>query len=305
MSVAMSVTYEGNLRCRAVHELIHRLRAIIDEYDDRLCIGEVWGPLVRWVKYFGQRGEGLHLPFNFRLIERPWTAYSVRQTVNEIEVVVESFAWPNFVLGNHDVPRLASRVGPRQARVAAMALLTLRGTPTLYYGDELGLENGVIPLDRLQDPQGLQLGVERTRDVARTPMPWDDGPFAGFSTREPWLPLNPDCARRNVAAMSADPRSILTLYRRLLALRRATPALQEGRYLPIEAGDEQIFTYLRQHAAQRLLVALNFGAKPSRLTLPGHVAGRLLLSTELDREGDAFVPGYELRGDEGIIVALP
>jgi alpha-glucosidase len=221
-----------------VHDIIQEFRSVLDTYGQRCCIGEIWYELPRWVKYYGEEGEGLNLPFNFRLIHLPWNAGAIRASVDELEASLRPGDWPNYVLGNHDVDRLASRVGQAQARVAAMLLLTLRGTPTLYYGDEIGLENGMIPPDRMQDPQGLRFGAERSRDVARTPMQWDGSPNAGFSRVEPWLPISADFQVRNVSNQSEDPGSILNLYRQLLRLRRLIPALHAGVYHPVEAGGE-------------------------------------------------------------------
>jgi alpha-glucosidase len=209
------------------------------------------------------------------------------------------------VLGNHDKPRIASRIGPAQARVAAMLLLTLRGTPTLYYGDELGLANVPIPPGRVQDPwekntPGLGLG----RDPARTPMPWDGSPKAGFTTGTPWLPLGEEHRPRNVAAQRDDPNSMLSLYRRLLALRRAEPALALGPFslLPAE-GD--LLVYLRSSADRQLLVALNLGHEPQQFNDPaGALRGRILLSTHPDHQHDPIHATVPLRGDEGVIIEV-
>jgi alpha-glucosidase len=292
-----------------VHEIIRDFRRLLDSYGDRVGIGELWGELSRWVRYYGDGsagspGDGLHLPFNFRLMWQPWQARAMRRSVDELEAALPSFAWPNYVLGNHDFPRLASRFGGQaQARLAAMLLLTLRGTPTLYYGDELGLENGIIPPEKIQDPQGRNLGPERTRDVARTPMQWDDSPFAGFSTVEPWLPVSADYATRNVAVQSADSHSMLNLYRRLLWLRRRSPALYGGSYRPLDA-DDDCFVYLRTADDERRLVAFNFASESRRLTVPGLGAGRVILSTHLDREEAVSLSGLELRPHEGVIIQV-
>jgi len=287
-----------------VHEIIAGMRRLLDSYGERVGIGEIWYDLPRWVRYYGQRGEGLHLPFNFRLISQPWTAGAVRASVDALEAALPPFAWPNYVLGNHDVQRLATRIGARQARVAAMLLLTLRGTPTLYYGDEIGLQNGIIAPDQIQDPQGINLGPERTRDVARTPMQWSAAPHAGFSTSEPWLPVSADTPERNVDALSHQPGSILTLYRRLLALRRASPALRGGSYAPLEPGAPDCFVYLRRCGRERWLVALNFGGEERRLSLPQIGAGQVEASTGMDRSGRVDLSAITLRADEGILVRL-
>jgi len=288
-----------------VHEIVRDFRRLLDEYGERCGIGELWFELPRWVKYYGEHGDGLHLPFNFRLMWQPWQAQSMRRSVDELEAVLPGFAWPNYVLGSHDFGRLATRFGGQaQARLAGMMLLTLRGTPTLYYGDELGLENGVIPPDKIQDPQGRNLGAERTRDVTRTPMQWDAGPNAGFSAVEPWLPVSADYATRNVAVQSADPISILNLYRRLLWYRRNSPALVGGSYQPLDVGCDDCFVYLRVAGNERRLVALNFAARACRISVPGQSAGRVVISTHMDREGEESLSALVLRAMEGMVVEL-
>src|SRR6185295_17042801 len=167
-----------------------------------------------------------------------------------------------WVLGNHDNPRIASRVGPLQARVAAMLLLTLRGTPTMYYGDEIGMANVLIPRERVQDQFEKNVpGIGVGRDPYRTPMQWNGEPNVGFSSGEPWLPVADDYPVVNVDAENHDPKSMLTLYRRLLALRRAHPALYAGRYQPVAmTGD--LVAYVRREGSEAFLIALNLGAEP-------------------------------------------
>ena len=283
-----------------VHEIIREIRAVLDEFDDRCGIGELWGPLPRWVRYYGEQGDELHLPFNFRLMYEPWRANAMRRSVDEMEAALPAFAWPNYVLGNHDQPRLATRFGGQpQARLAAMMLLTLRGTPTLYYGDELGLENGIIPPEKIQDPQGKNLGAERTRDVTRTPMQWDASPNAGFSTVEPWLPVSADFATRNVAQQSQDPTSMLSLYRRLLWYRKQQPALTGGRYRPIDVEADNCFVYMRETDEARCLIVLNFAAEARPVTIQGEDArrDRVVHASRSGRAGDAdFVHAPPLRG---------
>ena len=288
-----------------VQPVIREIRAVLDEFEDRCGIGELWGPLERWVRYYGENGDGLHLPFNFRLMEQPFQAGPMRTLVERLEGVLPSFAWPNYVLGNHDQPRLASRFGGQaQARLAAMLLLTLRGTPTLYYGDELGLENTPIPPERIVDPQGKNLGAHRSRDVARTPMQWDASAQAGFSTVEPWLPLPADYQKRNAAVQAQDPTSMLTLYRKLLSLRKASPALNVGDYRSLDAGPD-VYAYLRTEGDETKLVLLNFSDQAVRLHLPVEASGTrgmVLLSTHLDRQEAAAVDGLELRPYEGLVL---
>ncbi len=290
------------------HERMREIRQIFDEYDERCAIGELWGPLDKWVNYYGATGDELHLPFNFRLMDgMSWDAQQIRASVDTLEAALPGFAWPNYVLGNHDRARLATRFGGEaQARLAALLLLTLRGTPTLYYGDELGIPNVDIPPEKVQDPQGVNLGIERTRDVCRTPMQWDASANAGFSPEgvETWLPLTADYVTRNVAVQSQDSTSILNLYRRLLAYRRATPALYGGSYTPLDVMPQDCYVYLRTLDDEKLLVALNFSAVPRTLTLPAVEGGKVALSTYLDREGTVAGETLELRASEGVIVEV-
>ena len=288
-----------------IHHLVAELRGVIDDYPDRLLIGEIYLPLDRLVAYYGEQLEGAHLPFNFQLIFAAWNAAEIARIVSEYEAQLPKGGWPNWVLSNHDQKRIATRVGAAGARLGAMLLLTLRGTPTLYYGSELGLEDVPIPPDRVQDPwEKREPGLGFNRDPARTPMPWDGSANAGFTTGSPWLPLNPDFATRNVASLAADPSSILTLYRRLIALRRAEPALDRGDYFHAHVEGE-VFAFERRYDGRRLLVALNFGREPAAAALRDEAAtGRVRLSTHLDREDEEVSVSLSLRPCEGAIVEL-
>jgi alpha-glucosidase len=288
-----------------VHEIAADMRAIADNYGaggrgERVLIGEIYLPVERLVAYYGRGLKGAHLPFNFQLIEAPWNARGLDRLIREYEAALPEGGWPNWVLGNHDKRRIASRVGPEQARVAAMLLLTLRGTPTLFDGDELGLPDVPIPHERVQDPWELNCpGLGLGRDPVRTPMMWDASPFAGFSTVEPWLPLAPDWQTRNVAAQARDERSMLNLHRRLIELRRRR-ALSLGRYQPFEA-EGDLLAFLRQDGDETLLVALNLGPAPHRLAVD---RGRVLLSTHLDRADESVEGELALRGDQGVVLEL-
>src|SRR5207237_2295339 len=143
-----------------------------DEFAERLLIGEIYLPVERLVAYYGRDLRGVHLPFNFALLQAPWAARSLVRLIDEYEAALPEGGWPNWVLGNHDRPRIASRVGLTQARVAAMLLLTLRGTPTIYYGDEIGMANVEVPPELVCDPLGRSFPA-LGRDGARAPMRWD------------------------------------------------------------------------------------------------------------------------------------
>jgi alpha-glucosidase len=288
-----------------MEEIVAELRGVVDEFDDRLLIGEIYLPLERLVKYYGRDLRGVHLPFNFSLLSSAWHADVIARLIQEYESLLPVEGWPNWVLGNHDRPRIATRVGREQAPVAAVLLLTLRGTPTIYYGDEIGMEQVAVPPDRIRDPfeknvPGLGVG----RDGSRTPMQWDATPHSGFSAVEPWLPVADDYRRENVASQLRYPASIQALYRRLIALRRSRPALLKGTYRTLHASDD-LLLFARECGDDRLLIALNLGADPGTARFAeGDLAGRALLSTHLDREGEDIRGPIELRPNEGMVIDL-
>ena len=293
------------------HDVYRALRRLLDSYSSeqpRVALGEMhildWKA---WASYYGANLDEMHMPFNFSLLNTVWNAQAIRQAVDTLEAVLVPGAWPNNVLGNHDEPRIVSRLGPAQARIAIMLLLTLRGTPTLYYGDELGMHDGEIPPERVYDPveknnPGLGLG----RDPERTPMQWDASPNAGFCPpdTEPWLPIPADYQQINVAVEREDPHSQLSLTRRLIALRRSTPALTTGSYHPIEGGPDDCFVYLRQSSDQRYLIAMNFSSHEQSVKLSEMGNGRIVLSTYLDREEPIDLALLHLRSDEGCVIEL-
>lgn len=297
-------TYSGDRP--EVYALIERMRALVDGYGgERVLLGEVYNSVEKLMAYYGHEGRGCNFPYNFQLIRLPWDARAIDEAVREYEALLPPGAWPNWVLGNHDRHRVASRVGAAQARVAAMLLLTLRGTPTLYYGDEIGMTNVVIPPEREQDPWGKRVpGKGLGRDPERTPMQWDGGPGAGFTTGEPWLPISPDAPRVNVEAQRDDPNALLTLYRRLISLRREEPALAVGAWEPVEAEGE-VLAYLRHEGEDRFLVVLNLGACPTSLDArEASDGGTVVLGTRRGREGETVRGRVDLAGDEGVVVRL-
>ena len=290
-----------------VHVIAAEMRAIADDYgakgqSERVLIGEVYLPVDRLMQYYGAERAEVHLPFNFQLIDAPWEARTLATLIAGYEAALPPGGWPNWVLGNHDRPRVATKRGQAQARIAALLLLTLRGTPTLYYGDELGLSDVLIPSTHMRDPRELrEPGLGLGRDPVRTPMPWDGNSNAGFTPAEPWLPLNDDWPTRNVARMMEEPQSILALYRRLLALRRGCLALTLGEFALLDA-EGDVLAYERRHDAERLIVALNLGPQPHRLLLPDWARGSSLLLSTLDDatlvQGGAIL----LRSNEGVIL---
>ena len=258
------------------------------------------------VSYYGQSGDsGVHLPFNFQLLQCEWEPRKIAALVDEYEAALPTDGWPNWVLSNHDQPRIAARAGEEQARIAAMLLLTLRGTPTLYYGDEIGLGNVDIPADRVRDPWAKQEpDASFNRDKARTPMQWSDRTFAGFSESEPWLPLTQDWPRRNVSALDGEEGSLLTLYRNLLALRKRQPPLRTGAYRTLHA-DDALFAFERSEGDDRLVVILNFSSEEvAAPDLPEMFDSPAILFSSAGESGKSRCAAkLRLRPAEGVILA--
>jgi alpha-glucosidase len=289
-----------------VHDIVRMMRKLVDSYGERIIIGEIYLPIDKLVAYYGMDTKGAHLPFNFQLLTLPWDAQMISTIIGEYEGALPQGGWPNWVLGNHDRPRIASRVGAEQARIAAMLLLTLRGTPTLYYGEEIGMRDVPIPWDEIQDPQGRNMPDKNlARDPARTPMQWDDSPNAGFSRHTPWLRLACNYRMHNVRAQEKDPASMLSLYKRLIALRQAESALHVGRYIPLYA-DQQIISYIRRaEEGPAFLIILNLSHRPAFFWQKETTyKGIIVVATAPELEG-TFVEGIiSLGGDEGIVVKL-
>ena len=294
-----------------VHTVYRELRHLLDRYSTtrpRMLMGEVhiFDRQV-WASYYGVDLDELHMPFNFDLVSAAWNAQAIRQLVDALEAHLPPGAWPNNVLGNHDEPRIINRVGPALVRIAMLLLLTLRGTPTLYYGDEIGMHDGDIPPERVYDPMGKNMsGLGLGRDPERTPMQWDRSPNAGFCPpgTEPWLPLPADYQQINVTVERDDPYSLLTLTRRLIELRRSTPTLSIGSYRAIEGVPDGCFVYLRQSSSQHYLIALNFSDQEQTVKLPALGNGRIVLSTYLDREEPIDLALLRLRSNEGNVIEI-
>jgi alpha-glucosidase len=290
-----------------MHELYRDFRRLLESYPgDRVSIGELHHPdYDTWAKYYGERQDEIHVPFNFHLTYAPWTAEAVRGAVEGVQGVLPAGAWASWVLGNHDQPRFASahRAGRGQARVGMLLLLTLRGTPTIYYGEEIGMVDVPVATSDSRDPvERREPG--RGRDPERSPMQWDSSPHAGFTAPDatPWLPLPPDADRVNVAGQSEDPESILTLTRRLIQLRREHPVLRLGDFETFGPTPDGTYAFRRLSAEGRLVVALNLTGEPR--SVPGAGAGRVLIGTQRDRDGASVAVDLELRPNEAVVIDL-
>ena len=288
-----------------IHPLFRRIRGVLDSYtDDRFAIAEIHeSDWETWASYYQPPLlDSIHMPFNFSLLFAPWDAEELQQSIEAAEAAVPEGAWPNHVLGNHDEVRVATRFGERRAGLAAILLLTLRGTVTMYYGDEIGMPETAIPPGEIRDPQGIRLGTP-TRDGCRTPMQWSGQPHAGFSPPEApwtWLPLSTDWKQRNVASQLDEPGSLLQLYRRLLAARRS-PSLRRGAFRSLPAPPGCLVYERSAPGSAAVVVALNLGGDVTAIDLP---AGTVLVATDPGAEGKPVSGPIELAGNEGVVIEL-
>ncbi len=271
------------------HDILRELRLILDEYDGRMAVGEVFtlppGDPVLSASYLGSGHDELHLAFDFSLMYRPWSARRFYRALRRWTNAVPEDGWPCHVLSNHDQTRSMSRYGregdrEKRALVAATLLMTIRGTPFLYYGEEIGMQGWRIPRSDMRDPLGKRYWpLFAGRDPARTPMQWSPGDNAGFSAGRPWLPIGVDYPRVNVETERADRYSILNYYRSLIAVRRASPALRIGSWEPVLKGYHGTIGYYRRLDGETVFVALNFTDKSRRVHVHDRGQWIVLLSS--------------------------
>ena len=273
-------------------DVITELRAVLAEH---VLTAELYLPFDKLARY---HLAGIQLPSNTHLLSTPWTPAAIARLVEQYERCLPADAWPNWTTGNHDRSRIATRVGPAQARIAALLLLTLRGTPILYYGEELGMSDVPIPAAQLQDPLAHRLPDQAMgRDPQRTPMRWAPAPHVDFCPDHvtPWLPTQPHPAGADVASQQTSPNSMLRLYRSLLRLRQTSTALRSGSYRTVSVSDD-VLIFERRAAGNAVLVALNFSDRDQPVDAP---AGEVVMSTHPLESASAS----RLRPNEGIVVA--
>ncbi len=255
-------------------DFLRDLRAIVDERPGRMTVGELFAGSPAVAARYAEPG---HLIFDFRLLERRWRADALAEAIDEREAAFGPDRWPAIVLSNHDQPRAATRLSRERpadrdaiAKAAAVLLLTLRGTPFVYYGEEIGLGDIRVPRREIVDPPARRywpLPLWWNRDGCRAPMPWTAGPGGGFSTGRPWLRMAPDVATRNVATQDADPSSVLATYRRIIAVRGSLPALQAGAFRWVVRGREGVLAYRRDAEDEAVLVAVNLTGLPVHVSI--------------------------------------
>jgi len=282
--------------------LLQDLRALLDSYPERYAVGETFISTPEKIKqYCGS--DRLHAAFNFEFTNSPFQAAQLLGHIQAWEQVErEHGIWPTYVLSNHDTPRPATRhgQGEEDARVKVMMalLLTQRGTPFLYYGEELGMRDITLNRGQIMDPPGKKYWpFYKGRDGCRSPMQWSDEAYAGFSTIKPWLPVHPNYHQRNAAAQHEDAKSMLNFTRELIHLRKEYSALRRGEFVVLGNQPQDHIAFLRRQPGQTILVALNFKNHPTRVTLPQTIIRRpwkVLLSTHRTEAPDVARDGLEL-----------
>jgi alpha-glucosidase len=281
---------------------LEELRAVLDEFDDRVLAGEVQGKTDRIGHFYGNDKPRLHLPLNFALLDTGWDAASLQAAVGAYLRSLPDGAWPDWVIGGHDKKRIAGKLGENRASTLAVLLFTLKGTPFFFAGDEIGMEGVEIPPEAVQDPfERLLPGYDLNRDPERSPMRWDESANAGFTSGNPWLPMGNDIATRNVAVQRADPQSLLSLYRLLIGLRRRERALAAGEYVPMRSCND-IVAFKRRIEGEEILVLLNMAADPRTWhQLP---RAEVLVSNAGDRTAQRLEGAVLLSADEGLVLKV-
>jgi alpha-glucosidase len=267
-----------NKKLPEVHEIMREMRKVADEYG-AVLIGETWTQSVAQLReYYGERNDELQMPMDLMMTEfKQLSAPVFREHIGAVE---SAGGWPVFVISNHDIVRSYTRWGDGVhnddiAKVMAAMYLTLRGTPILYYGEEIGMENyGPLSKDDVRDPIGRRgWPLEKGRDGERTPMQWNDSKSAGFTNGTPWLPVAPSYATHNVATETVDAHSILNFYRKILELRRDEPALRSGQYFPLNPQDPNVFAFVRRFKGEAVLVVLNMSGSRQTVKINLKAAG--------------------------------
>jgi alpha-glucosidase len=292
-----------------MYPLLAEIREIVDNYPEKYIVGETFmSTPEKAAQYVGK--NHLHAAFNFKFQECKWNAGCFFNVMQRWQQVLGEENWPNYVLNNHDVCRSATRYGrgedDERLKVAATMLLTLQGTPFLYYGEEIGMRDIPISKQEIQDPVGKHYWpFFKGRDGCRAPMQWNQSTFSGFSTTTPWLKLHQNYSGRNVAIQQDDPNSLLNFYIQLIKIRKSYLALQNGMFISLTYNPQTLLGYLRQNSEQTILVGLNFNRKTNKLVLSGSLlrSGWELLISNKRAEIGKMEKGYlALEPEEALVM---
>ncbi len=290
-------------------EILNKFCSIVGQYKNKFLVSEVFykTKMAEMKMYYKLCQQGLHAPFNFNFIRLPWNAWAYRSFLDNYEENLDAGDCANYVLGNHDRPRVASRLESRKkARLFAMLQLTLKGMPFIYYGEEIGMSDVPIKKDEQLDPWGKNVpGFDLGRDPHRTPMQWSSQKYAGFSKVKPWLPVARNYLIFNVKKELADTKSILSLYKKLISFRKKSQAILQGVYYSLDIRTKDLLAYIRESEKEKVLVLLNFASRRKKISLPFSSA-ELICNTYLTKkQGQPInLNKLYLRPYEGYLIKL-
>jgi alpha-glucosidase len=301
----MSLLHTYSSGQKELYETANALCQVLGAHEEKFMVSEAYLDIPAMEKMYDACENNLHAPLNFNLMSMPWEAKEYKTFIDEFNEKLGPEDVPNYVLGNHDRSRIATRMGKDKARIAAMITFSLRGMPFIYYGDELGMEDVSVPSEQLEDTWGKNLpGFKVGRDPERTPMQWDNTENAGFSDVKPWLPIAKNYEVVNAKAEIQDPRSFFSLYRALIYLRANVPALIYGSYEPYPLTNNQVFSFIRSHKGKKLFIAFNFSNQSQSLACESINTGKILCSTYMDHTEQSIDTDFvslTLRPYEGCI----
>lgn len=289
-----------------LREVVELLVDTLQNHEEKFMVSESSLRGEEFINAYRYSHTKLHAPFNFSLMQIRWSAVSFRKFVDNFESMLGIDEVPTYVLGNHDQPRIASRFDEARAHTLAMLLLTLRGMPFIYYGEELGLKSITIPLDKRRDIFSIEDHARSTgRDPARTPMQWDASKYAGFSSAEPWLPVSRDYKIRNIETQSGDPKSMLNFYRDLIHFRNGSKILLHGSYRSIHTNSKNVYSYLRQYGQKTLLIMLNFSNDIIIEPIHTSTTIEVMCTTYMDKPSGQIIDSeITLRPYEGYVLKI-
>jgi alpha-glucosidase len=292
------------------HEICREIRKIAEEYEDRMLIGEIYTSNTdEAAAYHGKENDELHMAFNFNFLFQKWNAKGFYEKIIQWYESLPNGAWPNFTLSNHDQPRHHYRYrdginSSARAKVAAAMLLTLKGTPFIYYGEEIGMTCEKISKKDLQDPVGIKgWPFIKGRDAERTPMQWNDSDYAGFSKNKPWLPVNSDYKYINVKNQKQDKKSILSFYRSLIWLRKKSKALSTGNIEFITKNPKNILAYKRIYKNDEVIIVLNFSNKNQPFSIYSNNKKNVVLGTDKIKNENLDTNNFILHPYEVLIIS--
>ncbi len=292
--------------------LLQEFRSLVNSYEDRMMVGEIFAlppGESNVVSYYLSSGEDtLNMAFDFSLLFQRWSAAKYYRAIERSYGGIPAGGWPCIVLSNHDLSRSYDKQkncpsAHEKAKIRAMLQLTLKGTPFIYYGEEIGMKNGVIPKNQIKDPLGkIYWPFYKGRDGARTPMQWESKLNSGFSRTEPWLPVNAGYEKCNVMLQKPNEYSLLYFYTQLIKIRNSIPALSRGDWVPVSKGKNGILSYMRNFQGEYLLIILNFSTKENRITFQDANEFSLIISSAGRKiPGCIQLKNFEVRPLEGLI----